>query len=227
MKNLNNIIYPLSAAVALMFAPGAFAQDEDFVPADSISEDIPLLFRTSDGGDILGGVSSVNMVELGKKSYTTYSMENLGALTNTSWGLDGVLYLVDGVPRDDNNILPQEIESVTFLKGAQAVVIYGSAAAKGAVLITTKRGRPDGLHISVRGNAQMFVPKRYQKYLDAAEYMTLYNEARANDGLDAAFTAEDIYNYGSHRNLSRYPDINFFSDEYMKKQYMKYEGPVS
>lgn len=224
MKNLNNIIYPLSAAAALMFAPGAFAQENDFVPADSISEDIPLLFRTSDGGDILGGVSSVNMVELGKKSYTSYSLENLGALTNTTWGLDGVLYLIDGVPRDDNNILPQEIESVTFLKGAQAVVIYGSAAAKGAVLITTKRGRPDGLHISVRGNAEMFVPKRYQRYLGAAEYMTLYNEARVNDGLDPAFSAEDIYNYGSHRNLSRYPDINFFSSEYLKKNWMKYEG---
>ena len=68
MKNLNNIIYPLSAAAALMFAPCASAQEEDLVPMDSLSQDIPLLFRTSDGGDILGGVSSVNMVELGKKS---------------------------------------------------------------------------------------------------------------------------------------------------------------
>ena len=225
MKNSNNIIYPLAAAAALLFTPGAFAQDDEtFVPADSLPQGIQLPFRTSDGSDILGGVSSVNMVELEKKSFNTYTFQNVSALTNTSWDMGGMLMLVDGVPRDDNNILPQEIESITFLKGAQAVVLYGSTAAKGAVLITTKRGRPDGLHVSVRGNAQMFVPKRYQKYLGAAEYMTLYNEARANDGLSAAFTAEDIYNYGSHRNLSRYPDINFFSDEYLKKQYMKYEG---
>ena len=224
MKNLNNIIYPLSAATALLFAPGAYAQEDDFVPADSLPQGIQLAFRSSDGGDILGGVSSVNMIELGKKSFTTYSTQNLEALTVETWGLGGELVMIDGVPRDDNNILPQEIESITYLKGAQAVVLYGSAAAKGAVLITTKRGRPDGLHISVRGNAQMFVPKRYQKYLGAAEYMTLYNEARLNDGLTPAFTDEDIYNYGSHRNLSRYPDINFFSDEYLKKQYMKYEG---
>ncbi|MDE6337381.1 MAG: TonB-dependent receptor plug domain-containing protein, partial [Muribaculaceae bacterium] len=197
MKNSNNIIYPLAAAAALLFTPGAFAQDDEtFVPADSLPQGIQLPFRTSDGSDILGGVSSVNMVELEKKSFNTYTFENVSALTNTSWDMGGMLMLVDGVPRDDNNILPQEIESITFLKGAQAVVLYGSTAAKGAVLITTKRGRPDGLHVSVRGNAQMFVPKRYQKYLGAAEYMTLYNEARANDGLAPAFTAEDIYNYG-------------------------------
>ncbi len=223
MKTSNKIIYPFAAAAALLISSDAFAQ-EGYVPADSLPQGLQLPFRTSDGGDILGGVSSVNMRELEKKSYTTYSTENLSALTNMTWGLGGELVLIDGVPRDDNNILPQEIESISFLKGSQAVVLYGSMAAKGAILITTKRGRPDGLHVSVRGNAEMFVPKRYQKYLGAAEYMTLYNEARANDGLPSAFSAEDIYNYGSHRNLSRYPDINFFSSDYLKKNYMKYEG---
>ena len=227
MKNLNNIIYPLTAASALAFAPGAFAQD-DVVPADSLPQGIQLAFRTSDGGDILGGVSAVNVAELDKKSFSDYSLSNMSALTTgydgELWNMGSALVLVDGVPRDANNILPQEIESISFLKGAQAVVLYGSTAAKGAILITTKRGNTNGLQISVRGNASMYVPKKYQKYLGAAEYMTYYNEARRNDGLAEAFTAEDIYNYGSHRNLSRYPDINFYSDEYLKNHWMKYEG---
>lgn len=229
MKNRNNIIYPIATAAALLFTPGAFAQEDDhFVPADSVPQGIQLAFRTSDGGDILGGVSSVNVAELDKKSFSDYSLNNMQSLTTgfngELWNMGEALVLVDGVPRDANNILPQEIESVSFLKGAQAVVLYGSTAAKGVILITTKRGRPDGLHVSVRGDAQMFVPKRYERYLGAAEYMTLYNEARLNDGKTIAFSDEDIYNYGSHRNLSRYPDINFFSSDYLKKNYMKYEG---
>lgn len=213
----------------LLAAPGAFAQDiDDETPADSIPQGIQLAFRTSDGGDILGGVSAVNVAELDKKSFTDYSLSNMQALTTgyngQLWGMGDALVLVDGVPRDANNILPQEIESISFLKGAQAVVLYGSTAAKGVILITTKRGNTNGLRVSVRGNASLYVPKRYQKYLGAAEYMTLYNEARVNDGLDPSFTDEDIYNYGSHRNLSRYPDINFYSSDYLKNHWMKYEG---
>ena len=229
MKNLNNIIYPFAAAL-LMTAPGAFAQDseDNVIPADSLPQGIQLAFRTADGGDILGGVSAVNVAELDKKSFTDYSLSNMQALTTgyngQLWGMGDALVLIDGVPRDANNILPQEIESISFLKGAQAVVLYGSTASKGVILITTKRGNTNGLQISVRGNASMYVPKRYQNYLGAAEYMTLFNEARRNDGLDPSFTDVDIYNYGSHKNLSRYPDINFFSDEYLKKNWMKYEG---
>ncbi len=228
MKKSINFIYPFAAAV-LMASPAAYAQDTaDVIPADSLPQGIQLAFRTADGGDILGGVSAVNVAELDKKSFTDYSLSNMSALTTgyngQLWGMGDALVLVDGVPRDANNILPQEIESISFLKGAQAVVLYGSTASKGVILITTKRGNTNGLQISVRGNASLYVPKKYQEYLGAAEYMTLFNEARRNDGLSEAFTAEDIYNYGSHRNLSRYPDINFFSSDYLKNHWMKYEG---
>ena len=71
------------------------------------------------------------------------------------------LVLVDGVPRDANNVLPSEIAQITFMKSAQAVVLYGSRGAHGVILITTKRGNEQGLQVSVRGNAQLFVPKSY------------------------------------------------------------------
>lgn len=229
MKKAYNIIYPVAAAAALCLAPGARAQEAETVEAgDSLKGKVYLAFRTGDEGDILGGVSTVNVAELGKKSYTDYSLSNMQSLVTgydgELWNMGDVLVLVDGVPRDANNILPQEIESISFLKGAQAVVLYGSTASKGAILITTKRGRVEGLQVSVRGDFALNVPKRYQKYLGASEYMTLYNEARQNDGRAIAFTQEDIYNYASKTNPYRYPEINFFSDEYLKKNWMKYEG---
>ena len=91
MKNLNNIIYPFAAAL-LMTAPGAFAQDseDNVIPADSLPQGIQLAFRTADGGDILGGVSAVNVAELDKKSFTDYSLSNMQALTTGyNWQLWG------------------------------------------------------------------------------------------------------------------------------------------
>lgn len=70
-------------------------------------------------------------------------------MINSLWGMDGdnagYLVLVDGVPRDADNVMPSEIAQISFLKGAQAVVLYGSKAAKGAIVITTKRGNVEGL----------------------------------------------------------------------------------
>ena len=71
------------------------------------------------------------------------------------WGMDannaGYFVLVDGVPRDANNVLPTEIDQITFLKGASAVVLYGSRAAKGVVYITTKRGKARTFESRVHG----------------------------------------------------------------------------
>lgn len=227
MKKSYNIIFPV--ALSMCFAPMARAQEADTTEAaDSLSGQVKLAFRTSDASDILGGVSTIDITELNEKSYTTGSLDNMqGLVTGYNgqlWDMGDVVVLVDGVPRDASNIVPQEIESITFLKGAQAVVLYGSIASKGAVLINTKRGVQSNLQVSVRGTATLNVPKSYTKYLGSAEYMTLYNEARANDGLAPAFSAEDIYRYGSGENPWRYPDINFFSEDYVKSHYMKYEG---
>ena len=227
MKDFHKLIYPALAA-AMLASPAIARADEDTAVLDSLGNDVQLAFRSAAPEEVFGGVSQVNVVELQKKSYTTYSLANMQSLTTgydgQLWDMGEALVLVDGVPRDANNVIPAEIETITFLKGAQAVVLYGSTASKGVILITTKRGRSTGLQVSVRGDVTLYTPKYYPKYLGAAEYMSLYNEARINDGLDRAFTDTDIYNYASGRNPWRYPDINFFSDDYLRNHSWRYEG---
>jgi TonB-linked SusC/RagA family outer membrane protein len=123
-------------------------------------------------------------------------------------------------------VLPSEIEQITFLKGAQAVVLYGSKGAKGAILITTKRGKVDGLQITANANTGFHVAKEFPEYLGSAQYMTLYNEARANDGLTPKYSQMDIYNHASGLNPYRYPNVNYYSDEYVRKVYNRSEGTV-
>lgn len=189
---------------------------------------VNVAFGTKAKSELLGGVSAIDMENLTSKNYSTYSLDALqayaGGYTGQLWNMGDALILVDGVPRDANNVLPTEIQQITFLKSASAVALYGSRAAKGAVLITTKRGRTDGLNVSVRGNAGMFTPKEYPTYLGAAQYMSLYNEALANDGKSPVYSETDIYNYASGRNPYRYPSIDFFSSDYLKKAYNRYDG---
>ena len=193
------------------------------------SEDkVHVAYRDVAEEDLLGSVAVLDYEKLTEKNYNTYSLDNLqgyvsGWNGNSLWGMDadnaGYLVLIDGVPRDANNVMPTEIAQVTFLKSAQAVVLYGSRAAKGAILITTKRATNDGLSVSVRANTGVAVAKAYAEYLGSAEYMTLYNEALANDGQAPLYSAEEIYNHSTGLNPFRYPDINYYSSEYINKAY--------
>ncbi|MBT1695536.1 SusC/RagA family TonB-linked outer membrane protein [Fulvivirgaceae bacterium PWU4] len=181
-------------------------------------------FRKVAQNDLPDGVSVVNMTSLLEKNYTTYSLDNMEGLIggwtgNSMWGMDEYLVLVDGVPRDANNVMPTEIEQITFLKSAASVLLYGSRAAKGVVYITTKRGKAEPLGVNVRANTGFHVSKRYPKYLGSAEYMTLYNEARINDGQAVQYNDDDIYHYASGSNPYRYPDVDFYASEYLKKAY--------
>ena len=183
---------------------------------------VNVAFGTQTKEDILGGVSTVNVSDLLKKDYYTSSLGELSSLISgyngSVWGQEA-LVLVDGAPRDASYVNPTMIESITVLKAASAVALYGSKGAKGVILITTKRGKAEPLHVDVRANTGLYFAKRYPKYLGAAEYMTLYNEARANDGLAPQYSDAAIYNTAAGTNPYRYPDMNFYSSEFLRKAY--------
>ena len=212
--------------------------------ADStvVKKKVHVAFRDKDADQLLGGVSYVDMEELQKKDYTMGSLEDMYALVggwngNNLWGMDNdrldtndnsnlPMVVIDGVKRPSNNVLPSEIEQVTFLKGAQAVVLYGPKAAKGVILITTKRGKVDGLQVVANANTGFHVAKAFPEYLGSAQYMTLFNEARANDGLDPRYSQMDIYNHASGANPYRYPNVNYYSDEYIRKAYNRSQATL-
>lgn len=217
-KNINTCC--AAFACAILSAIGGHSQENK----DSL---VNVAFGKVAKEDLLGAVSTVNVSELLKKSYGTYSLDNLqsfvGGYTGNVWGQEA-LVLVDGVPRRASDVRLVEIESVTVLKGANAIVLYGSNASKGVILITTKRGDVKPLSIDVRANTGIYVPKRYPGYLNAADYMTLYNEALTNDGIStsgAGYSQDQIDKTRSGANPFRYPDIDFFSSDYLKKAYSR------
>jgi TonB-linked SusC/RagA family outer membrane protein len=218
-----------SCALAGML-PAVQAQDttEQTIQVPAGPKQVQVAFRKVSPQDLPGGVSAVNMPELLRKNYMTYSLENMEAWApgyngNSNWGMGSYLLVIDGVPREAGNVMPTEIEQITFLKGVNAVALYGSRGAKGVVSITTKRGETGRQKIDVRVNTGMHVPKSYPEYLSSAEYMTLYNEARRNDGLTDLYTPETIYNFASGKNVYRYPNVDYYSDNYLKKMYGRHD----
>ncbi|MDO4496560.1 MAG: SusC/RagA family TonB-linked outer membrane protein [Bacteroidales bacterium] len=210
----------LTTALALAAVP-AMAQAEG---EEESTEKVNLAFRQVAAEDVVSNTSTVNVAELMKKNNITYALDNMqgyvgGWNGNGMWGYTDHLVLIDGVPRDVTNVKPDEIETITFMKGANAVILYGSRAAKGAILIKTKRGTQEGLNINVKANTGFHVAKSYPEYLGSAEYMTLYNEACANNGASPMYTDKQIYYTAQGNNPALYPDVNFYSSDFIKKAY--------
>ncbi len=94
------------------------------------------------------------------------------------------LYVIDGVPTDNINCInPSDIETMQVLKDAASASIYGSRAANGVVIITTKQGKGDRLTINVNYAASaQTIAKRY-KMLDANQWGVAYWAASANSNI--------------------------------------------
>ncbi len=95
----------------------------------------------------------------------------------------GPLYVIDGVAGGDiNNLNPADIESIDVLKDAASAAIYGSRAANGVILVTTKQGRKGGVQVSLDGYYGWQNVYRMPDPLNAQEYMMIQDEAALQDG---------------------------------------------
>ncbi|WP_207425100.1 TonB-dependent receptor [Pedobacter sp. SYSU D00535] len=101
------------------------------------------------------------------------NIRGIGTFGNTS-----PLYVIDGMFSDPNTTInPNDVESIQILKDASAAAIYGSRAANGVVLITTKKGREGAPQITVSTrNSISEIPRRYDM-MNAAEYVATNTRA--------------------------------------------------
>ena len=214
-----------------MFAtPVVVAQQESNTKA-SDAQDVNVAHRKVSSEDLLGGIATVDVEALMDINYNVSSMDGLKSLIGgwtggSLWGYDNSLVLVDGFERSAYSITASEIESITFLKGAAAAALYGTRAANGVILITSKRGAVGDLQITTRANTGFQIAKAMPEYLGSAEYMTYYNQARRNDGLGDLYSEMDIYNYASGTEPFRYPDVDLYSSDYINNYYNRTDASV-
>jgi len=112
--------------------------------------------------------------------YSSQLLPNLGLVLGTSAGSNGV----GGNPLSFIN--PADIESITVLKDADATAIYGSRAANGAILITTKKGKAGQTRVDFNVQQGWGTVTRKLKLLNTRQYLDMRKEAYyVNDGYDA------------------------------------------
>lgn len=187
-----------------------------------LNDTVNIAFGTVQRQNLIGAASYINTDAVAKyDNVQSISEALLGRIPgllgyNNIRGIGGALFIVDGLPRDISNINFAEVEQITVLKDINSSVLYGSAAVNGVVLITTKRGNVNKKMINVTGYHGISVPTALPDYLSSAEYMTLYNEARVNDGLTKLYSDELIENYRSGNNKYRYPNVDYYSSDYLK-----------
>lgn len=99
------------------------------------------------------------------------------------------LILVDNVEMSLDAIDPNNIESISILKDAAAAAVYGSRAANGVVLITTKRGK-QGISVNYHGYVSSQEPTDLPEKVNSLDHMRLWDVAQVNSGLPPAFTQQ-------------------------------------
>ncbi|WP_316835413.1 TonB-dependent receptor [Pedobacter nutrimenti] len=204
--------------------------------AAQLGELVVVGFGTQKKADLTGAVGVVNV----EKSLTSRPVTNIQELlagtvpglniskssgavgsgaslnirgTSTIGGSSGVLVLIDGFPGNIYTLNPNDIESISVLKDAASASIYGSRAANGVLLITTKRGKKNGkptVEFNTTIGAQR--PQFKLDFVGSADYMKLWDQALVNDGKQPLYGAKGLADLAA----GKYPDNKWYMDIYKK-----------
>lgn len=177
----------------------------------ALDEVVVVGYGTQKRGSITGAISTVSDKEIMKAP--TMSISNIigsriagvAAVQSsgqpgsdnaslTMRGQSGIIYVIDGIRRtsaDFNGLDPNEIESVSILKDASAVSIYGLDA-NGAFIVTTKKGLQNKTSITYTGSYGLSENAQQQVWLDGPGYAYWYNKARELQGDAPVFTDEMV-----------------------------------
>lgn len=143
-------------------------------------DDISKLNTTQALGALQSQTPGVNIQASSGQPGDGFKVMIRGAGTN---GNTAPLYVIDGVSGGDiNNLNPADIESIDVLKDAASCAIYGSAAANGVILVTTKQGKQGKIQVSYDGNVGWSNVYRLPQMLTAKQYMQVMDLARYNSG---------------------------------------------
>ncbi len=189
---------------------------------NTLNELVVIGYGTVKKKDLTGAVASVKGDELASKNTTNVSTALQGSVSGlmvrrdnnapgasagsmhvrgvTTIGDSSPLIIVDGVQCDNiDYVNANDIESVSVLKDAAAASIYGSKAAAGVILITTKRGDESKISISYNGEFGWEIPTKQPDMVGVTRYLEMNNELLYNDNPAAGYfqqwTADQTKNW--------------------------------
>lgn len=203
---------------------------------ETLEEVVVVGYGTQKKANLSGSVSSVDSEQLQNRPIQNVSSGLQGLMpgvtitgTNGAPGMDsgsirvrgtGTLnsaspyILIDGVESETMSGLdPNDIASISVLKDAASAAIYGSKAANGVILITTKRGSTGKPKISYSGYISFQNTTETIDRLSSYEYASMYNDALKSEDKAPRFTPEEIQKFKDGTD-PKYPNTNWYDLAY-------------
>lgn len=130
---------------------------------------------------------------------------------------NGILLVVDGLERDNNwqalkYITPEEVESVSVLRDAAALALYGYRGVNGVVNIVTKRGKYNSREINFSYDHAFNYMTRKPEMADAYTYASAMNEALTNDGKQVRYSQNELNAFKNGTSPYLYPNVNWWEE---------------
>ena len=122
------------------------------------------------------------------------------------------LILVDGFPRELNDLTGIEIEEITVLKDAAAAALYGVKGANGVIMITTRRGQATALKVTAKYQYGYEMALRTPEFADAYTYAFYANQASELDGLAPRYSNEALNGFYYGTDPYAYPNVDWWGE---------------
>ncbi len=137
-------------------------------------------------------------------------------------GNNGILLVVDGIERDNNwqalkYITPEEVESVSVLRDAAALALYGYRGVNGVVNIVTKRGKYNTREINFSYDHAFNYMTRKPEMADAYMYASALNEALTNDGKQVRYSQNELNAFKNGTSPYLYPNVNWWEEVFRER----------
>jgi TonB-linked outer membrane protein, SusC/RagA family/TonB-dependent outer membrane receptor, SusC/RagA subfamily, signature region len=215
---------------------------DDGVINVTLEEDVNLLddvvvigYGTARKADLTGATSSVGGERLRQSSTPQVSTQLQGQMAGvqvtrssgdpsagstirvrgiTTMSTNDPLVIIDGIPGNLGDVAAEEIKDIQVLKDAASAAIYGSRAAAGVILVTTKRANSTDFAMSYNFEFGIDKPTTVPHAANAVEWMSGFNEMRYNDGatsLWSGYSEEYINSYNENhlKDPDTYPDVDW------------------
>ncbi|WP_286862287.1 MULTISPECIES: TonB-dependent receptor [Sphingobacterium] len=153
-------------------------------------------------------VTAANSGQPGRDA-ATIRVRGIGTLNNA-----GAMVVVDGMISTMNNVNPDDIESISVLKDAASAAIYGSRAANGVILITTKKGKEGKTILTYNTYVGKQSATGIFDYLPSWQAAGLYNQALRNEGKQPRYTEEEIEKFKNGSDPYNYPNTDWLDLAY-------------
>lgn len=166
-----------------------------------LNETVVVGYGTMKKSDLTGAISSVDVNDLSKRATTNPAEALQGKIAGVnvqksggnagsgvrvkirgvkSFGSNEPLYIIDGFPGDINSVNPSDIESMEVLKDGAAAAIYGSVAANGVIIVTTKSGKKGDIKVDFNTYLSFSSVDKKLDMLDADGYVQVHKQMYKN-----------------------------------------------